>query len=127
VPFKMEMEMRELDGCDQRVLEKETTSLLDKYWHQLVASTSNFGISVVAKEEKQFISDGRRFILPFQLECSKWKSSLIPFIREFYAHVASAAGGKNIRAHEMPTISTHSLLLYPLRLINAHAGFPLAR
>ncbi|GMR50987.1 hypothetical protein PMAYCL1PPCAC_21182, partial [Pristionchus mayeri] len=121
VPFKMEMEMREFDGCDPRVLVERTKWLLDGYWVQFMAVVYTFGITVVAKEEKQLVIDGRRCILPFQLSCPHWQSALTQFVSRFFIQLRR----NHVPSFEMPTIATH-LLLYPLRLINLHENLPLA-
>ncbi|GMT00870.1 hypothetical protein PENTCL1PPCAC_23044, partial [Pristionchus entomophagus] len=117
IPIKLEMERRE-DEKDNRTLE-----LMNLYRAEFIEVANKFRILIVSEEEMQIIADGRRYIILFQAVCADWQSTLTSFLCKFLVGIS----WNQIATDERPVICTHSLLLYPLRLVNVHHNIPLGR
>ncbi|GMS97661.1 hypothetical protein PENTCL1PPCAC_19836, partial [Pristionchus entomophagus] len=118
IPIKLEMERREDETSDNRTLK-----LMKFYRAEFIEVANKFRIFIVSEEEMQIIADGRRYIILFQAVCADWQSTLTPFLCKYLVGIM----GNRIATDEMPVICTHSLLLYPLRLVNVHHNIPLGR
>ncbi|GMR61856.1 hypothetical protein PMAYCL1PPCAC_32052, partial [Pristionchus mayeri] len=118
IPIKLEMDICR-DEKDER---ERITSLIRRFGEILRKESTKLGIDVLCVEDVQYLSEGRRCLLPLEVTCADWQSRLTQFAYAFFSSIQA------LELSEHPTITSNSLSLFPLRLLSDHnAALPLAR